>query len=227
MTIQRFESIATIVLRVVEAAALVTLMTVAFHVNKAIDQITASVHSVQVTADALPDKVLSEVDAQMKGVNQQLSTTNNTLDKQLTAFNGNLNNQLGLIRQDLDHQASALNSQINGTLVPLNNLVSDINLTTLPQVNSVVQHVDTIAANPDIPKLVRDTRETMAFAGQTMRHVETTADAVAKAAPGTTQAVEGIAVDTHKLTTAITAPKPWYKKVFDILFTTGELKSLF
>lgn len=156
------------------------------------------------------DTELAALDKQVALTSSGVLATTNRLsavaDKQLTEAN----RQLELTRVELTRQSE-------NTLLGVDSVLRSFNAT--------IGHADTVVSNPDIPKLLRDTRRTVALTGNAMSHVESTANTIAREAPELTDAavkieqhVGGIAGDVQIITDDYVKPKPWWKKVLSVFY---------
>lgn len=193
------------ILRVAETLCLIAVAVAAIAIARAgheaqqtIRQIGDSVADVQRTIAGLPATTDARLASIQADANRQITATRATLDRQLSALLG---------------QTAAVSASATRTGDAATALLSDARTKTLPAAGAVL-------GNPDIPKLIRDARQTVAITGGAMSHIRETADVAARTAPDVAASVKrisenaaGITKDVHALTTDLVAPKPWWKRV--------------
>lgn len=221
---QRLTNALNVLLRLCECGALIAVAFALIKISALARQAENTFARLEAVSETLPGIATKEIDTQIKNLRtdsvNQIALTRSSLDKQLTTLNSTLAGELSKTRVGILNQTKSVSGALATTIHSVNDL-------TIPAVNSAINNaktvednVNAIVINPDIPKVIRDIRLTAAFAGQTMVHVETTSDAIAKAAPATASAVSGISVDVHSLSSAIAKPQPLWKRVLSV-FTSG------
>lgn len=199
---QRLATILNALFRLAEVSALIALAWLAISVNRAIHEATASMVAIQHVAEALPSQVLAEAHGQLSGARadmaKQLTETNKILDRHLAIATGSLYREIEQARIELTGQTGAVTKELSSTLQSANRVVSD----------------------PGIPALLRDSRQTVAITGVAMSHFREVADVAAREAPAMAKSANSIAAsaagvtgDIHVLTTDLTKPRPWYRKI--------------
>lgn len=193
------------ILRIAETICLVAIGVAAISIARAgheaqqtIRQIGESVAAVRLVVGGLPAAVDARLASIQSDANRQLNVTRATLDGRLST----------LLAQTGAVSASAARTSDTATA-----LLSDARTKTLPA-------ADAVLANPDIPKLIRDARQTVAITGGAMAHVRATADAAAQAAPDVATSIKGISAnaagitaDIHTLTSDLVKPKPLWRRI--------------
>ena len=151
------------------------------------------------------------------------------LDKQLTVANSNINRQLTHVNGTIDASSALLLIQSAQAQKSVDDLSSSLQLVS-KDASKLVSSANEVVSNPDIPKLLRDTRETIALTGSTMAHIRSSANSIAEATPDITNSIArvsdssaAISKDVQKITDEIVAPRPWYKKVWSATMDAAGL----
>lgn len=163
--------------------------------------------------------------------------------------------QLGLLRVDVDASIANLSNILDKQLTESNKQIAKTSKDGLAKVGVSLRHlntaidatanavgsINTVASNPEIPKLIHDARLTTAFAGQAAVHVESMANDLDKATPGFLKSAQeiadsgirlsnsgaDIAHDFKVVTDKAVAPQPWPKAVLSYALPFVKLGSVF
>ena len=170
--------------------------------------------------DATTTKAEFDLDQQLTVANKTLALTSSNLDKQTQA----LNFTVSAFGTSAGSSLVATSQSVQKLANQSQSLLYTVQTTTIPSVNEVV-------SNPDIPKLILDSRRTMALAGNAMSHVEGTANTIAEEAPALSKHIEKIADAGDKIATEVTKPHSKWQKFFSALAiasgVAGPLKVIF
>lgn len=165
---------------------------------------------------------------------QQLSRTAILVQGDLAVSLAQANGQITGLRGDLQGEVKNLTGVVDKQLTQANSTLETGTAVLLTQTDSIQKDVtlaasglyatnkaiETVISDPNIPKLVRDLRQTAALGGVTMAHVEGMSNTIDKAMPAfvassasIANSTAGIAKDAHKVTDQWTAPKTFWQKV--------------
>lgn len=177
------------------------------------------------TLEAQTTLLVTQTTAELDAANHQLEEANDDAGRAMV----DITNLLTKMVADFDKQITEANRQIALTRTGLQGSVETLVQTsaeTLRHTTQTLDSVNQVIADKDIPKLIRDTRQTMAIAGSAASHIESTANSIAHVAPSigasiesTAKSADGIAADVHEVADSIVHPKKkrWYQRVGSVL----------
>lgn len=169
-----------------------------------------------------------------KEISDTLSATRGAvtlISGQLVSTSGAIQNQVALARAESNQQLTALNGTLSQAtsklLTQTDSVALDLHSVTESLNKGPIAAATTLIANPDIPKLLRDTRETVAITGVTMSHIRATANTVNEATPAivasidkvshsaatTAASVDSVAASGKKFVDKLLAPQTKWQKV--------------
>lgn len=217
----------TTLFRLCEMAALIGIFMATYQIAQAIHDAEVQLTQTVATVDA----TLARAQLALTSAQSTAESVPTILDRHLTILQTSLQYQTSLTRADLNHQLDLTRQSITSEIAPISSHTVEMLSATTETVNqtreSLIPALQSVQkASDDFPDLIRDLRFTAARSARTMGHVEQMSDAIAAATPAmtattakTSKELSGIATDIHKVTSRVTGPKPWYRKVWSVIQT--------